>query len=515
MVRPGRESFKRFISTIVNLLPPHIEQYPESDQSLIWDFLSVVQNYEEADYQRNKLSKRFNDFNNKLSGTDKLLHTTFLWFAFTYFSNADRLLNISKFHADTFYEYLVKHLRGTATIPGVYGLIKENVPLTDLSWEELQYETNKLLIPLTNDQLQILKTVYQVIMKEGVHALDPRELKASIFDQVKFPRRFKLNKELSQFFSLIDSQWSYRFHSPAFGLKHVFCHFQLQNSTSLKEVIDFENPQNTVLGISDIFLDRNLPNNCIGLLRIPSQDFYPLKTHLQECERQGGIIIKKMEEITTRSYSGSLSYYRANTGWIDPSPTKMRRLVQLLQAKNLKKRQEADPSFFIPPPFNPKWNFRHHPLPTEIIKLFCNLSPHTYSFSNLPLQFSNKQGTFLTRGEVGLLKQLIYNQVVQIGFLSWRLVYEFSLDLYCIKLPNIPLFQLNYFLELIPFCDIYFTENNIFLWTRLKPKLVRWVKKEFNWPIIPIRRIIPYKKPEFSHFDPVNQQWITPELLQG
>ncbi|MFX1538431.1 MAG: hypothetical protein ACFFDI_29925 [Promethearchaeota archaeon] len=515
MVRPGRESFKRFVNTIINLLPPHIEKYPEPDQLLIWDFISVVQNYEEADYQRNKLSKRFKEFNNKFLGTEQLLHTTFLWFALTYFANADRLLNISRFHADSFYKYLVKHLRGSTKIPGVYGLIKDKVPLTDLSWERLQYETNKLLVPLKDDQLQILKTVYPFVMKEGVNALDPRKLKAVIFDQMKFPKRFKLNKELSRFFSLIDGQWFYRFHSPAFGLKQIFCQIQLRNSTSLKDIFDFQDPKNTVLGISDIFLDRNLPNRYIGLLRIPSQNFDQLKTYLQECEHQGGIIIKKLEEITTRSYSGSLAYYRANTGWLDPSPMRMRRLVQLLKTQNPKKRQKPDSSFFISPPFNLQWNFRQHPLPTEIIKLFCNISPHTYSFSNLPLHLSNKQGTSLTRTEVGLLKQLNYNQIVQIGFLSWRLVYEFSLDLYCVRLPNIPRFQVNHFLELIPFCDIYFAEKNIYIWARLNPKLVHWVKKEFNWPIIPIRRIITYKKPSFSHFDPMKLQWITPQLLQG
>lgn len=60
MVRPGRESFKRFIKTILDQLPAHIEQYPPQDsQDLLNDFLSVLQYYEEADYQRKRLSKWF------------------------------------------------------------------------------------------------------------------------------------------------------------------------------------------------------------------------------------------------------------------------------------------------------------------------------------------------------------------------------------------------------------------------------------------------------------------------
>jgi len=97
MVRPGRESFKRFIKTIVNQLPAHIEGYPPTDQVLLNDFLSVLQHYEEADNQRNRLSKRFEWYIKSISGTEQYLQIPFLWFTYNYFWNANLLLNISKF----------------------------------------------------------------------------------------------------------------------------------------------------------------------------------------------------------------------------------------------------------------------------------------------------------------------------------------------------------------------------------------------------------------------------------
>ncbi|MFX0125416.1 MAG: hypothetical protein ACFFAE_17480 [Candidatus Hodarchaeota archaeon] len=516
MVRPGRESFKRFISTIVDLLPPYIEKYPQSDQLLLREFLTVLRHYGEADYQRNKLSQRFREYYEKLLETDQYLQTAFLWFTYNYFSNANMLLNISKFHANFFYEYLVKHLRGSSTNLGVFGLIRKNVALKDLAWEQLQYESNKLLIPLTNDQLQILKTVYLSLLKEGVYTLDSRKLKDIITNQVEFPSKIKSTKELTRFFSLVDAQWFYRFFLPAFGLDCIIFHFQLQESSSLKDVIDFHNPENTLLCMSDVFLVRNSPKTYIGRLRVPSRDFGHLKVYLRKCERQAYLILKKLVKVMTRSLSGSLTHYRANSGWFEQSPTKNYRLKQLIQSQNPKKKQKEFPSLFFQPQCDIQWHYKQHPFPIEIIRLFSKLSPHFYSFTNLPLRLLDLQDSYsLSRVEIGLLKQLYYNQVVQIGFVPLRLVFEFSLDEYCVILPKITLFQLKRFLDLIPFSEIDFTENFFYIWARLTPKLAQWIESELKWPIIPIRRIIFPQNPESSYYNPSKLQWRTPNILKG
>ena len=496
----------------MDLAPPHIEKYPPSDQLLLREFLSVLQHYDEADYDRKKLSQRFKEYIERHEGTDRYLKTAFLWFTVEYFSHANVLLNISKFHANTYYEYLVRHLRGNSTTSGVFGLIRENIPLTNLAWEQLQYESVKLIIPLTNDQLQIISNVYSAVMKEGVYALDSRKLRAIIVNQVEFPKNVKINEELTRFFDLIRGQWFYRFFAPAFGLDWVVLQIQLEESTSLEDFIDFQAPRNTVISRSDVYLNRNLLNTYIAILRVPTQDFEQLKGFIQKCERQGSLILESLEKITARSFSSSLTHYRTNTGWFEVSPTRIKRLTQLLLAQNPKERHNEHSSLSISPPFNSYWHFTHHPLPLEIIKLYCKMDHYSYSYQNLP--FDNQELSSLTLANVGLLKQLYYNQVLQIRFFPLRLMEEFSLDVYCIILPKIPGFQLKHFLDLIPYSDIYFADESIYVWGRLTPKLVKWIENDLHWTVIPItRKNIPLNL-KFNYFDQSKLQWKTPLFLK-
>ncbi len=496
-------------------LPAHIENYPPPDQLLLTDFLSILQHYEEADYERNKFSQRLEEYNERVIGTKKYLNTAFLWFVESYFSTANLLLNVSTFHANSFYEYLTKHLRGNSTTPGVYGLIRGNIPLTDLAWEQLQYACDKLLVPLTNDQIRILRTIYYFITENGVYGLDPRMLKAVIVKNVEFPKKYKPSEELTRFFTLMDGRWFLLFFSPAFGLNRLVFQFQLQGSTSLEDIIDFRNPANTVLTGSDVYSFRNLPNNYIAILLVPTEDIGRLEHYLENCERQGYLILRELSKITTVRKCISLNHYQANFGWIKLNSTELRRLTQLLKSKNPKKRQRERGSFFITPEFNLQWHYSQHLLPKEIIKLYCK-NPQDYSYTNLPLKFIDDQDSRrLSRTEVGLLKQLYYNhQVVQIGFVPWRLVYDFSLDMYCIILDKIPLFQLKRFLNLIPFSEIYFGKNSIFIWARLTPKLVKWIENGLKWNVISIIRKQYPLNLDFKWFNASRLKWKIPDILR-
>jgi hypothetical protein len=513
VVRQGRESFQRFLRTIVDILPPYIEKYPPSDQLLLNDFLSVLQHYDKADYQRNKLSNRFKKYCDSLLGTDQYIKTAFLWFSFTYFSNANILLNVSKFYADVFYGYLVKHLRGSSKVPGVFDLIRKNVPLTNFAWEQLQYESHKLLVPLTDDQLQVLKNVYSVVMEGGVDTLDSRKLKAQIVNDLSFPKKIKSNEELRRFFQLLEGQWLYHLLVPAFGLDWVIIHIQLQESTSLEEIIDFQDPRNAIISVSYVYLNRNLPNTYIGILRVPSQDFGRLKSYLQKCERQGRLILKSLDKVTTWRFSGSLTYYRAKTGWIEPSPIRMRRLTRLLLAQNPREPTGELLFLYTSHQSNFDWHYKDHPLTVEIVKLRCKISHHTYSYQNLPL--SKQELSHLTHTDIGLLRQLHYNRVLQIRFVPMRLVNEFSLDMYCVILPKISDYQFRYFLNLIPSSDILLTEELIYLWVQLPPKLVQWIENELHWTVIPLIQQFGISNFEFSFYDPLKLQWRTPHFLQG
>jgi hypothetical protein len=513
VVRPGRESFKRFLKIIVEQLPAHIKQYPPSDQRLLREFISVIQHYEEADYQRRRLSQRFEEYNDRIIGTDQYLKTAFLWFVYNYFSNANLMLNISKFHANLFYEYLVKHLRGSSDTLGVYGLVQKNIPLKNLVWEQLQYESNELLIPLTEDELQILNTVYSFIEDKGVYTLDPQKLHATIVNQVSFSKNLKPSTELNRFFTRLDGRWFLRFYSPAFGLDRVFFQFQLQESTSLKDVIDFQNPVNTVLCLSDIYNVRNSSNTYSGVFLVPTHAVEQLGTYLRTLESEDILILKAFSRIVNGTTSASLYFYRANNGWLKLSSTEMKRNTQYLKSKNPRKSQ-TNLFLFLPNQFNVYWRYSQHPLPIKIIELYCNI-PHDYPYSNLPLSsiYNQKKGP-LSRTEIGLLKQLHKNQVVQISFVPWRLVYEFSLDLYEIITPNMPVFQLKRFLNLLPFSEVYFTENSIHIRARIPSKLADWIENDLNWTIFSIMREHNPLNLELSWFDTNKLQWKTPLILR-
>ncbi|MFW9906900.1 MAG: hypothetical protein ACFFFH_21525, partial [Candidatus Thorarchaeota archaeon] len=510
VVRPVRESFIRFIKIIFEQLPAYIEKYPPLDQLLLKDFLSVLQYFEEADNQRSRLSQRFEEYNTRLLGTDQYLHTPFLWFTESYFSNANLLLNVSKYHADTFYEYLVKHLRNNSNILGVYNLVRDFIPLSDIKWEHLQYSCEKLLVPLTYDQVQIINAVYSFITEEGVYSLDPRKLRAAIVNQVELPKNAKPSIELNRFFALIDGKWFIHFFSPSFGLTRVVFKFQLEETVLLKDIIDFRNPANTVLSASDVYSIKNSHNTYIGILLVPTEDINLLEHLMQKYERQGHIILKELSKITTTQKCVSLNYYQENIGWIEPNLTKLRQLTQVLKSKSPKKGQEEEGYLFITPEFNLDWHYNQHLLPKELIKLYCKI-PQDYSYSNLPLGlFDTQNSKNLSRSELGLLKQLYYNfQVVQLGFVPWRLVYDFSLNIYCMILPKIPLTQLKQFLNMIPFSEIYYGENNIYIWARLTSKLVQWIANNLKWDINAIMRKHYPLNFDLKWFDASKLKWKT------
>ena len=183
-----------------------------------------------------------------------------------------------------------------------------------------------------------------------------------------------------------------------------------------------------------------------------------------------------------------------------------------MKSKHPTNKQNEDSALSLTSSFNQNWVYNQHPLPAKIIELYCKI-PDEYSYSDLPLNSGNQHRTALSRDEIGLLKQLSYNEVVSIGFVPWRLMYEYSLDLYWINLPIIPDFMLKRFLNLVPYSDIYYTENSISLLTRLTPKVVHWIKTDLNWRVIPVTLVHYPQNLDFNWFDVEKLKWKTPLLL--
>jgi len=506
------ESLKKYIKTILDQLPQYIEAYPPEEQELLKEFLSIVAYYEEADFQRKKLSQRFEEYNERVIKTNQYLNTTFLWFTESYLSTANLLLNVSRFHATSFYEYLTKYLRGNSVTLGVFQLVRKRYPLSDPAWEGLQYASNKLLIHLTEIQLQILNSVYLFIEKSGVQSLNPQKLKGYSLAQINFPKKIKPNYELKRFFRLIDGRWILRFSSTALGLSRLLIQFQLLKSTSIEEIVNFHNPLNTVLCNSDLYKVRDSSKTFIGNLLIPLEAKKCLEKYFRNLEKQKILKLDKIKPITTTHTNISLVQYKNDFGWIELGSTKLRKITSFLKSKQSKKRKVYSSLFYFSRLLSNELYYNKHPFPEKIIQIYCN-TPSEYSYPYLLLKPNIEDETTLSRTEIGLLKQLYYNEVVNVVFIPWRLVYDFSLDLYCITVPKLPINQLKHFLALLPYSEIHYTENEIYVLARITPKLAEWITTDLNWPILSILQTHYPHKLEFTWFDPKTLQWKIPIVL--
>jgi len=504
------ESLKKYLKTILDQLPQYIETYPPEEKKMLREFLSVLSHYGEADFKREELGNKLDSYRQKIISQDNFVILPFYWFVETYFRNAYVSLSVSKFHSESFYEYVVKHLRGNFQTKGAFKLIQTKTSLSNLKWEELQYECNKLTTPLTKDQLRIIDTVYSCIKELGVQSLDSKRLRTEIVKKTNQPSS---TKDLHRFFKLIDGQWAIEFFSSAFGLDRYFFHLQMEENEPLGKIIDFSDPINTVLGLSDVHYVRDSKKIYYGTIYVPSRHMKGIKSFLAKHVSTGSLKLKEFSKIKNIYSSNSLTLYQEDKGWVEARSSKIKRLTQLLFSPKTKNKQMNKTSLQMSPGFNNDWNLKIHPLHLDIIKLYCKI-PQYFSFINLPFDSTLKKlNQNLSVKENGLLKQLIYNRVANISFTPWRLVYDFSLDLYVIILPRIPLIRVKHFLDFLPFSEMYITEASIIIWARLTKKLASWIEQQLKWDVKAVLRANYPLALNIEWFDEETLQWKTPNVL--
>ena len=505
------ESLKKYIKTVIDQLPQYITKYPPEERKLLMEFLTILAHYKEADFKREKLGNKFELYRQEIISRKNFVILPFSWFIETYFRNARVSLSVSKFHSATFYEYVVKHLRGAPQVEGVFKLIQSGVSLSNLKWEELQYECNKLTTPLTSNQLQILNGVYSCINKVGVQTLDSKRLRIEVSEKSNQPMSAS---ELTRFFTLLEGRWFLHFFPPAFGLTRLSFRIQFNEPNDLKDIVNFQDPANTVLCVSDVHAVRYSKRSYIGTFLIPMRSIDRFKVYIQDLEEQGVLVIGNLSQIETSFRSTSLDIYKAGIGWNKYGKTKLNLIKTKLLSERPKETNLTDTiSLYIPPSFNSTWNYKQHPLPEKIIELYCKI-PEAYSFTELPFRpLENGNTKSLSRDEIGLLKQLYYNKVINIGFIPWRMIYEFSLDRYCIEISKKPLFQLKQFLFLLPYSYTYLTQDKIYIWAFLNSHLMNWIKKDLKWDIYPVLWTHQIQDLSFKWFNKETLQWKIPKIL--
>ena len=503
------EVLKRFIETIVNQISVHMDKYSLEDQKCLNRFLKVLQKYQiDTQIARETLFTQIREFIDHYRPTTEYLRLPFLWFAVTYFENANRLLSVADFHGKQFYKYLLENLHDRPGIKGAFQLIREGTPLTDLKWEQLQYSCNKLSVPLTSEQLRVLETIISDLTEGGIRAINKRHLKNTIGNQVP---SLDSTKALTRFFSLIDARWSLWYYLPAFGLDRIYFHLQLSESTTLKDIIDFKDKANTTLRTSRVYRIRDYQKIYTGILVIPRELNSQLKTYLRHRESQGEIFIQELKTIDNARRSTSITYYQDNKGWKTFFPTTQKRLVKKLKTTSPRKGRKKSTLLFITPPVNTVWDYHRLSNSSEVIALLCKFAG-SFSFNRLPL--GSREFIQLSTIEKNLLKRLMKQRVVNVIFFSNLLRLDFSLDEYWIKAPLMPLKQLARLLDWLPYSLIDYTDANIYIQTVLDSKIVNMLKNDLNWVIIPIIEEHTSINPELNWYDLKKERWISPKILE-
>lgn len=508
---PKYTTWRKFLNEILIQLLAYVENYPPHEKKVLKDFLSVLQHDDvNTKTKRKALSERFEEYRNRNLETHEYYILPFLWFSVDYFWNANIDLITTDFHATSFYEYLVKQLRGHSGTKGAYQLIRDNITLSDLRWENLQYNSTRLTTPLTIKQFQAIKSVYTLISNEGIEALNSSRIRAVIMTQVK-SRNFILN--LSNWFKMLGTRWRLRFFTPAFGLENLFFHFQLENDASISEIIDFQDPRNLTLGTSHIYKIRtqtNDNNKFLGVLLIPTHQVEKIKTLFQSFASQGKLCIHELTQIKNNQMSTSLFLYQPKKGWRDITRKELNELFQLLKTKTDNEAsiaQTAEFPFYITPLYNRQWNYLQHPQVNQAISLYCKT--REFNYKRFPFDYENNN---YTNRDQNLLKWFYHHNVLQVSWELDRLINDFSKEYYVIKLPTIALHQLLEFLKYVPFSQIFYTKHHIYLLTILNENLVNWIKN-LKWTVIPI---LIYHYPlriDSTWFDSELHQWKSPHIL--
>lgn len=505
------DSYKRFIRIVVDQLPTYIKEYPSED--LLNEFRETLQHFEEADFDRKGLSNQFDKYRMKYRNTEEYLHTPFLWFTIEYIKTANQLLRVAEYSGEDFYRFLMKYLKGISGTPGVFQLIRKKTALTDLAWEDLQYLITKFTPPLTNEELLVIKTVYSFIQKDkqrkkGLRILNPDRLRRIIVNEVS---PGWTHASLSRLFAHIDARWELWFNRPAFGMERFYCYFQIDAATGLVDIIDFKNPDNTILGTSDVYQVRGFQNTFLGRLVCPTQMKAQLRSYIKEKNNEGCLILHELTKITETYTSWSLVPYRAEKGWDRLSNDEMRQLIQQL---NTPEGEEEGDEYYLTQKCGKLWFYQQAAEPHQAIALLCKYVKF-YSFTELPWSTSHNRGSYrFTREEINLLKKLYHQKVVQVIFHVKRLINEFAHDTYWVKLSKRPIEQLSPLLSYLPICQIYYTNTHIHLWTQLTAELAHQLNTIPEWTVVPIIQNHQPQKLEFEWYDSIANVWKAPIVLQ-
>ncbi len=512
----GGEGFNILVKVIMEKLTPHIEQYPFEEKIILTEFMKTLQKISQSSRRnisegRNQVYKIIDDFLVKhYRSHKKYYYLPFMWFAADYLNNANRILTAAGFYPTDFYNYLSRYIRGDSTTPGFFELIKTNTRLSNQSFETLQYACNKLNVFLTEEQIEVLKIIFSYINKEGPRALNQQVVKRAV-SKLKPNRRFIL--ELDRFFTLLDTLWEIRLYQPAFGLEPCLFHITLEDSTSPFDIIDFNDPRNTTLNTAIIYHIQN-SNSYYGTFLLPDGTINLMQSFFEKLKSQEILLAYQLTRVKEIQLSHSLMLYVPEKGWRKLTSAEYRQLELQLTSKNTGNTISRSSSFFPTPLFNKKWDFRSDRTritPEQFIDLYCkSLAPFTFQ----ELESQGHSNFRLNKKDQRLLQYMFQLRVIHLNLTPIRLYRDFSLDGYWVQIPaDINQKKLNLFLGYLSSANIYYTDQETQIWTRLTPKLFQWMNNILKWKVFPVSLYYRGKYSQKEWYDSTQEQWIKPYVF--
>ncbi len=502
---------KKFILTFIDQAPKFLSNYTPSERKKLIGFLELLRLCEsQVDIARGELSTQLETYCNQIRKSKEYFNTPFLWFSEIYYDNANLFLRVADFHASDFFDFLVQVIRGSNDLPGIFQLIREGTTLQDLKWEKLQYHViNSFKFPLTEEELLVLKELYSYIYSAGINGFNQKSigkhLKAKGMSEKKY-------QDFKNLLTLLDARWNFFLYFPAFGLRYYYTHFKVKKLNSLEEIFDFYDTTNTTLCHSRLYRIKEDLNSYMGYLVVPDDKVEQLGSYFHQCERQNKLELKELIEIRDIYRSISLSRYRAGKGWLTLSSKEIENLIQQLTMKHPRKLRKRPPALFYDTPFNHDWNYTQSQDPIQVISLVCKMQPK-FSHDTLPINPDNVKPTF-SRSDIEILERLFQNKLCQPFFSLARIQFEYSIDVYSIRIPFMPMKQVSRLLKVLPYAQLNIMENSIVLWTLLSPQDRKWIKKYLGWEPF---QIIPYKHQQAlkcDWYNPKTLQWCSPKILE-
>ncbi len=503
------ETLKKSIKTICHQFPPLIEKYPLEDQQLIYEFLELVKHFEEADNQREKLRTQFITYTNKIRKSDRFLETYFLGLTVILAENALYHLSIARFYPHEFYGFLLQQLRP------LFHLIRSEEPLKSKYFEKALQHIKILYSALTSEELRLLDLTYAILEIGELESLNSNFIKMELMNKEGLSSRLKKRSELSRFYTLIEGRWWIHFHSRAFGLTHVFFHITSKRPLSLEGVFNLNEPKNTTLCYSSIFQVQGSEKEYFGLLLVPNKNVDLVEAFFQQYEDQTVLTLHELQPIQNRWRSTSFKYYKENIGWVEPSQSKKNQLKRLLRVSESEVDNYDPISLHFTPYTRQSQDFLKDNKFLKSIELYIK-SPSEFSYDELPysVKTNKRHLEAFSRDEIELLQEFYAKKVLSIGFIPWRLIDDYSINMFFIKIPNISMLQLKLFLDILPYAEVYFSVEAYYIWTVLTPKMFDWIKSSLNWLVTPVSRIHVRQSLKEEWFDKNRYHWDMPILLQ-